>query len=129
MMDNLKLPTEAQLLYRTPGIKNNLVAASELVDAGCKLFFHQHRCEVTLNREIILQGWQDTSTRLWHISLLPDGGQNIIPQAASIKDIFKVPTAHQALRIYECNNTSELINFYFATMGYPIISTWCKAID
>ncbi|KAL7477012.1 hypothetical protein ACHAW6_002833 [Cyclotella cf. meneghiniana] len=37
-----KLPTEAQLAYRTPGIKNNLIATSELVDAGCG-------CEVALN--------------------------------------------------------------------------------
>ncbi|KAL7476645.1 hypothetical protein ACHAW6_002493 [Cyclotella cf. meneghiniana] len=31
--------------------------------------------------------------------------------------------------IYECNNVKHLINFYYATMGYPVISTWCKAID
>jgi hypothetical protein len=31
--------------------------------------------------------------------------------------------------IYECQNTKQLINFYYATMGYPVISTWCKAID
>ena len=74
-MENLvlllnKLPTNVQLAYRTPGIKNNLIAASELVDAGCELFFHQHGCEAMLNGEIILRGWRDPITKLWHISLL-----------------------------------------------------------
>jgi hypothetical protein len=124
-----KLPANAQLAYRTPGIKNNLVAASELIDAGCELFFHQQGCEVTLNGEIILRGWRDPSTKLWRISLLPDGGLNVIPQAADIKDMFEIPQALQAHNLYECSNTSDLINFYYATMGYPVISTWCKAID
>ncbi len=124
-----KLPENAKLAYRTPGIRNNLIAASELVDAGCELFFHKQGCEVTLDGEIILRGWRDHNTRLWRISLLPDGGNNVISGRASIKDMFEVPTASQAQNIYECNNTNELINFYYATMGYPVISTWCKAID
>ncbi|KAL7484652.1 hypothetical protein ACHAW6_010287 [Cyclotella cf. meneghiniana] len=24
---------------------------------------------------------------------------------------------------------TNLINYYYATMGYPVVSTWCKAID
>ena len=124
-----KLPANVQLAYRTPGIKNNLVAVSELIDAGCELFFHQHRCEVVLNREILLRGWRDPSTELWHISLPSDGGLNVIPQATNIKNMFEVPQALQAHNLYECSNTSDLINFYYATMGYQVISTWCKAID
>ena len=31
--------------------------------------------------------------------------------------------------IYECENTIQLIQFYRATMGYPVTSTWCKSID
>ena len=31
--------------------------------------------------------------------------------------------------IYECETTGQLIHFYHATMGYPVTSTWCKAID
>eukprot|EP00804_Cyclotella_cryptica_P026162 CCRYP_013041-RA/>CCRYP_013041-RA protein AED:0.40 eAED:0.40 QI:0/0/0/1/0/0/3/0/294 len=35
----------------------------------------------------------------------------------------------QVNNIYKCENTSQLINFYYATMGYPVISTCIKAID
>eukprot|EP00804_Cyclotella_cryptica_P012573 CCRYP_014710-RA/>CCRYP_014710-RA protein AED:0.34 eAED:0.26 QI:0/0/0/1/0/0/2/0/588 len=123
------LPHDARLAYRKPGIKNNLLAASGLVDAGCELFFHQHGCEITQNGEIILQGWRDTDTKLWRISLLPDGGQTVLPQQAEIRDMFEVPTALLTNNVYECNNTNELINYYYATMGYPVTLTWCKAID
>ena len=30
--------------------------------------------------------------------------------------------------IYECENTTQLIEFYHATLSYPAVSTWCKAI-
>eukprot|EP00804_Cyclotella_cryptica_P003026 CCRYP_006029-RA/>CCRYP_006029-RA protein AED:0.43 eAED:0.43 QI:0/0/0/1/0/0/5/0/250 len=43
--------------------------------------------------------------------------------------MFEVPTTLQANNLYECSNTSELINFYYSTMGHPVTSTWCKAID
>ena len=34
-----------------------------------------------------------------------------------------------AQSVYECDNTKQLIQFYHATMGNPVLSTWCKAID
>eukprot|EP00804_Cyclotella_cryptica_P020409 CCRYP_012621-RA/>CCRYP_012621-RA protein AED:0.40 eAED:0.67 QI:0/0/0/0.75/0/0/4/0/229 len=39
----------AQIAHCSPGISNNLLAASELVDAGCELFFHSTGCKVTYN--------------------------------------------------------------------------------
>ncbi|KAL7476437.1 LOW QUALITY PROTEIN: hypothetical protein ACHAW6_002302 [Cyclotella cf. meneghiniana] len=33
------------------------------------------------------------------------------------------------LNIYEYKNTGQRINFYYTKMGYPVISTWIKAID
>jgi len=128
-----KLPPQARIAHRSPGISNNLLAASELADAGCELFFHSTGCEVTYNGEIILRGWRDPSTKLWRVSLNPDGGNNITPPFHQTSDLFETPeqvlansTFHP---IYECRNTSQLINFYYATMGYPAPSTWCKAID
>ncbi|KAL7482170.1 hypothetical protein ACHAW6_007858 [Cyclotella cf. meneghiniana] len=112
-----KLPTEGRLAYRTPGIKHNLVAASELLLMPAANFFPPTRV-------------QSHSQRRNHPPRVArHNGQNNIPQDASIQDMFKVPKAHQALSIYECSNTSKLINFYYATMGYPVTSTWCKAID
>eukprot|EP01082_Thalassiosira_pseudonana_P011880 g10662.t1 g10662 contig4:2284681-2286983(+) len=118
-----KVPLEAREAHRAPGITNNLISASALADAGCELFFHQTGCEVSLNGEIILRGWRDPDTRLWRVSLLADGSNSIVP---SDQNIVQSPTVNG---IYECENTGELIKFYYATMGYPVISTWTQAID
>ena len=42
---------------------------SELGDAGCIAIFHQHGVDVKSNGEIILQGWQDPQSQLWHVPL------------------------------------------------------------
>ncbi|KAL7481609.1 hypothetical protein ACHAW6_007288 [Cyclotella cf. meneghiniana] len=76
--------------------------------------------------EIILRGWQDPTTRLWQVSLQITDGHNTIPHDASIVSPTE-PT--QTNSIYACENTRQLIIFYYATMGYPVVSTWCKAID
>eukprot|EP00804_Cyclotella_cryptica_P000188 CCRYP_016177-RA/>CCRYP_016177-RA protein AED:0.43 eAED:0.43 QI:0/-1/0/1/-1/1/1/0/196 len=116
-----KLPSNAQIAHRSPGISNNLLAASELVDTGCELFFHSTGCEVTYNGEIILRGWRDPTTRLWWVSLIPDGGNNIFPPYTTVNDLYETPSNIHALSayqpIYECTNTNQLINFYQATMG------------
>eukprot|EP00804_Cyclotella_cryptica_P023350 CCRYP_000480-RA/>CCRYP_000480-RA protein AED:0.37 eAED:0.37 QI:0/-1/0/1/-1/1/1/0/217 len=128
-----KLPANAQIAHCSPGISNNLLAASELVDAGCELFFHSTGCEVKYNGEIILRGWRDPITRLWRVSFIPDGGNNIFRPYTTVNDLYETPSNIHALSayqpIYECTNTNQLMNFYHATMGYPVISTWCKAID
>ncbi|KAL7481320.1 LOW QUALITY PROTEIN: hypothetical protein ACHAW6_007001 [Cyclotella cf. meneghiniana] len=62
--------------------------------------------------------------RLWQVPLKNDEG-NIVPP--SIVEFTE--TTPQACSIYECENINQLINFYYATMGYPVVSTWCKAIN
>eukprot|EP00804_Cyclotella_cryptica_P022689 CCRYP_012483-RA/>CCRYP_012483-RA protein AED:0.32 eAED:0.32 QI:0/0/0/1/0/0/3/0/684 len=87
-----KLPANAQIAHRSPGISNNLLAVSELVDAGCELFFHSTGCEVTYNGEIILRGWRDPTTRLWRISLISDGGNTIFPLYTTVNDLYETPS-------------------------------------
>ncbi len=35
----------------------------------------------------------------------------------------------EANGLYECNNTYQLMNYYHATLNYPVVSTLVKAID
>ena len=79
-----KLPPDAREAYRTPDLLHNLVAASKLVNAGCELYFHKTGCDITRNGELILRGWRDESTRMWRMLLLPEGGNNIIPDDSQI---------------------------------------------
>ena len=120
-----KLPKAAREAHAAPTITNNLLSVSVLCDAGCQVFFHEHGCEVTFNGETILRGWRDFITNMWRVSLIPDGGNNII-----LADDAPVPMPDfLANSIYECETTNQLIHFYHATMGFPVTSTWCKAID
>jgi hypothetical protein len=57
-----KLPPDARMAHRLPGLVNNLLSVAVLCNAGCKVYFHSTGCEVTINREIILQGWRDTKS-------------------------------------------------------------------
>jgi hypothetical protein len=125
-----KLPKAARAAHRARKLTNNLLSVSVLCDAGCEVFFHAQGCEISFNGETILRGWRDLATNMWRISLIPDGGQNIIP--ADNNDYFtsEVPMPDFfANSIYECETTGQLIQFYHATMGSPVTSTWCKAID
>ncbi|KAL7475994.1 hypothetical protein ACHAW6_007122, partial [Cyclotella cf. meneghiniana] len=124
-----KLPLIAREAHRAPGITNNLMSAATLADAGCEIFFHKTGCEVSLNGEVILRGWRDPTTRLWRVSLHPDGGNTIVPTDQHIIHQLLIHTSPEINNIYECENTGQLINFYYATLGYPVISTWIKAID
>ena len=78
------------------------------------------------NREIILQGWHDPITRLCRVPL-QSNENNIVPLDTNI--VLPTKSLPQAHSIYECENIRQLMNFYYATMGYPAISTWCKAIN
>eukprot|EP00804_Cyclotella_cryptica_P015015 CCRYP_000612-RA/>CCRYP_000612-RA protein AED:0.44 eAED:0.30 QI:0/0/0/1/0/0/4/0/510 len=117
-----KLPPEARHAHRAPGISHDLVSAATLSDAGCELFFTKQNVR-SLSMEI-LGGWRDQETRLWHISHIPDSGNNIVPPDQSLTHLHP-----QVNSIYKCESTSQLIHFYYATMGYPVISTWLKAIN
>jgi len=67
---------------------------------------------------------------MWRISLIPDGGNNVINSVGTnnLTSVVEIPSFF-ANSIYACGNTGQLIRFYYATMGYPVTSTWCKAID
>ena len=125
-----KLPKEAREAHEAPTITNNLLSVSVLCDAGCDVWFHMHGCEISFNGETIIRGWRDMKSNMWRISLIPDGGNNIIPadDSSDIISEVKIPD-FLANSVYECETTCQLIQFYHATMGFPVVSTWCKAID
>ncbi|KAL7474692.1 hypothetical protein ACHAW6_000655 [Cyclotella cf. meneghiniana] len=101
-----KLPLTAHEAHHAPGITNNLISAATLADAGCEIFFHKTGCEISLN-----------------------SGNTIVPTDQQITHQLLAHTSPEINSIYECKNTGQLINFYYATLGYPVISTWIKAID
>ena len=139
-----KLPADARLAHRLPGLVNNLLSVAVLCDAGCEVFFHKHGCEVTLNGDTILRGWRDPKNRLWRVKLVDDGWNTKL----TIRDDAKRPPIPltttptgiamatpttvdeaQANSLYECSNTHQLIHYYYACLNYPVPSSLLQAID
>jgi len=107
-----------QTLTKISGITNNLLSASNLVDAGCEIFCHHTGCEVTHNGEIILRGWRDPATRLWRVSLKPEGGNNIVP-ASKLQNSKRLAKAGY----YQCQYTPELWQHVWRPITFCFVVT------
>ena len=111
-----KLPKPAREAHCAPSIVNNLVSVSVLCDAGCEVYFHHTGCEITFNGETIIRGWRYLRTNMWRISLLSNGGNNIIPNDDDsiteyvkildflVNSIYDCDTHEPADSILSCNN-------------------------
>ena len=103
---------------------------SVLCDAGCEVWFHNKTCEIYFNGETIIRGWRDLRSNMWRISLQDIGGSTSIPDPDSEQLDQPLPfPKFLANNVYYCENTQQLIEFYHATLGYPVVSTWTKAIS
>jgi hypothetical protein len=132
------LPPKDHLAHRLTSLTNNLLLVAALCDAGCEVFFHRQGCEVTLEGTTIIRGWRDPKNKLWRVKIVDDGWTTSI----TLRDDAKcpiitlstpptafAPTTIHANSLYECSNTNQLINFYYACFNYPTVSSLTKAID
>ena len=128
-----KLPGNARLAHRLPGLVNNLLSVAVLYGAGCEVIFHKHGCEVTLNGETILRGWRNPKNRLWCVKLVDDGWTTKLTicddspwppiplKTTPTGIVMATPTTdnvtEQANSLYECSNTHQLIHYYYACLN------------
>ena len=124
-------PKAARQDFRVPNITNNIVAVSELCDAGCNVHFHKHGAEIEFESEIIGQGWRNKSTRLWRVPLTSEGGDRITPYTppeeydTTIGAVFQV----EVNSIYECKNKDKLVQYYHASLGLHPKSTLLESAN
>lgn len=67
-----KLPPAAQRAFQVPDNEHNLIAAAELIDAGCRVYLHEHGCKIEYEGEILYKGGRDPVNRLWRPNIDPD---------------------------------------------------------
>ena len=146
-LDLRKLPAKARTAYRVPDIPHNLIAAAELVDAGCGVHLYKHHCEVEYNGETLYRGWRDKASRLWRMLITSKGGNRITPDpdptdtspdglSASKGGTTDIPSLangvvsnneFQVAAVYECNNKEQLTKYYHASLGSHPKSTLITA--
>ena len=74
-----KLPYAAKRAFLVKDIPHNLVAVSELVDAGCSVHMYWWGFDIDYEGETIYKGWREKGSRLFRMNLDDTGGNRITP--------------------------------------------------
>jgi hypothetical protein len=122
------LSDDAKTAHILPDIKTNLVSIAQIVDDGCEATFNTTNENITRNNKIILTGPRSKETGLWHLNLTSPTSEPISPPSPMTTDeniCYYVTTAISS-RTY--TSPKELIAYYHACAGYPVLSTWRTAI-
>jgi hypothetical protein len=124
-------PKAARRAFLVPNITHNLVAVSELCDAGCTVFFHKHGVEIEYEGEVIGRGWRDKQSRLWRVPLISEGGGPVTPHTPPEEyDPSSGMVFHAEINsIYECENKEQLTKYYHASLGSHPKATLIEAAN
>ena len=117
-----KLSEASIKAFQVPDITHNLIAGSELVDAGCIIHFYKHGAEIEYEGETFYRGWQDTPTKLWRFDITSKGVNRVTPNTApeeynSSNGGLFAKIEYRVNSIYECENKGQLIKYYHANLG------------
>lgn len=100
--------------------KGTLISGGKLCNAGCTLTFTAKDVVVynELGQRIIL-GWRDPVTKLWCIPIAQSN--DWIPPTSSDGEEL-------VANVYEIPSFKEAIQYLHAAAGFPVKSTWIKAV-
>ena len=102
-----------------PGFHHNLMGIGEFCDADCKFLFTKTSFNNFYRKEEpVITGCRDnTCTKLWNISLLPN--ENDSPACSQAEQ-----TTLGVYSAYHISSVSALVRYFHAASGYPVIPTW-----
>ena len=102
---------------------NTLIGVGPICDADCTVVFKKEDVTVLSPKgETILQGWrEDKLLRLWRFALSPDKKQ---------KGTYTTTSQNkpEANNVYDLPSMEALVRYMHAAAGFPVRSTWLKAI-
>ena len=107
-----------------PSFKHNLMGLGPICDADCTVTFSKTTVTIFDPRgQPIGTGWREPKrSRLWRISLLPEAHD--IPTAPDDAESSSL----QAFSAYDLPSVQALVHYLHAAAGFPVKSTWLKAI-
>ena len=109
--------------YIMPDFTNTLIGVGPICDTNCAVVFKKKDVTV-LSPEVkpILQGWREKKLpRLWRFALKPNNRS--IQNYTTTNQ--KSTSAHSA---YDLPSIEALVRYMHAAAGFPVKSTWLKAI-
>lgn len=104
------LPQEALQAHMFPNLAKPLISIGQLCDANCMACFTKRKLIISRNNEVLLSTPRDPDSGLWMIPLNPTAQQQ------------------QANSAYHTTSKEDHVVFLHACGGYPVKSTWLKAI-
>ena len=113
------LPPNAINSHLFCDITANLLLVGQLCDLGCTAVFDDKQAVITKDNHVVLQATRSLQDRLWHAT--------VTHQANNTQEVD--PVRHIASYVVKHQTVEDRINFLHACAGYPVPSTWCKAID
>ena len=117
---NADFPTKG---YIMPTFTNTLIGVGPICDANCTVVLRKEDVTVLSPQgKPILQGWRENKLpRLWWFALSPDKRKEKIYTTTS----QKCPEANS---VYDLPSMEALVLYMHAAAGFPVKSTWLKAI-
>ena len=108
--------------YIIPSFTNTLIGIGPICDAYCKVLFTKKDVVViSLEGKTILTGRREKNLpKIWRFALKPNG-QGKIDTATNLN----TPAEHNA---YDLPSLEALVRYMHAAAGFPVKSTWLKAI-
>ena len=128
---NHKLRRPAMEMNELPGLHSTLISGVKLADADYVSVIDKEKVNVydakTTNVKAtgppVLQGWRVGN--LWRIPLVPK-----VMNVNTETRIVECPSVKEAIaNVFEMPTVAKLIAYFHAAAGYPVMSTWIKAID
>ena len=106
------------------GFRHTLIGVGPICDADCTVTFKSAAVVVPdLHGNLLLTGWRKKSgPRLWIIALQPD--ETTLPSMSYDANKTKL----KAYSAFDIPIVRALIRYFHAMAGYPVRSTWLKAI-
>ncbi len=138
-----KVQEPVQELHITPGItKNLLLSTNKFAAANYIIIFDKDEVNIydtndtiiTVARGVILHGWMDTKSNLWHIPLVEVVWNNstdtiIVNQPPTEFLPARPPPTDAIHNVYKLKTQPELVRYYHTPAGFSTKPTWLKAIE
>ena len=107
-----------------PGFIHTLMGVSPLCDADCTVTLTRAAVIVRdAQGSPVLTGWRDQSgPRLWRVALQP--GESNLPNMPHNEN----RTTLEVYSAYDLPRVEALTRYFHTSAGYPVRSTWLKAI-
>ena len=132
------LPKKARMANKFDQLPLNLLSMGQVCNEDCVEVFRKHDMmiakeadiSIKLKKEPLLTGKRNGNNELWKIPLPPVEleAQKRVMLAAKEEEETKARLDHTAMSAYNQKNAKDLAMYLHACAGYPVISTWAKAI-